>query len=70
MLHTFSLTRIQSLCFDRNMSGTGHLETGTLANSEDPDEMRQCCISSGSALFAKIKTNRFTAEMHHNLVIP
>ena len=33
---------------------------GTLANSEDPDEMQHnaaCCISSGSELFAKIKTN-------------
>ena len=29
---------------------------GTLANSEDPDEMHYAGISSGSALFAKIKT--------------
>ena len=37
---------------------TGNLLTGTLPNSEDPDEMQlafKCCISSGSALFAKIK---------------
>ena len=24
------------------------------ANTEDPDEMQQCCISSGSSLFAKV----------------
>ena len=29
---------------------------GTLANSEDPDEMG-CCISSGSVRFVFIKTN-------------
>ena len=30
---------------------------GTLANSEDADEMQQhCCILSGSAVFAEIKT--------------
>ena len=36
---------------------------GALENSDDPDEMQYymlhfiiCCISSGSALFAKIKT--------------
>ena len=32
---------------------------GTLAKSEEPDEMQHnaaFCISSGSALFAKIKT--------------
>ena len=29
---------------------------GTLANIEDPDECSiECCISSGSTLFAKIK---------------
>ena len=34
---------------------------GTFANSEDPDEMQHYtalyCISSGSSLFAKLKTN-------------
>ena len=34
---------------------------GTLANSEDPDEMQH---SSGSALFAKIKTI-FRDRIHH-----
>ena len=30
---------------------------GALANSEDPDEMpHKCCISSGTALFSKIKS--------------
>ena len=35
---------------------------GTLANSEDPDEMQH----NGSALFAKIKQPLGT-ELHHNL---
>ena len=29
---------------------------GTLTNSEDPDEILHCCISSGSTLFVKVKT--------------
>ena len=27
----------------------------TLTNSEDPDECHKCCISSGYALFVKVK---------------
>ena len=34
----------------------GYQYTGTLANSAELDEMLLCGISSGSALFAKIKT--------------
>ena len=44
---------------------------GTLANSQDPDEIsfRHFGISSGSALFAKSSFHAGT-EMHHNLKIP
>ena len=36
---------------------TRNLSTDKLENSEDPDEMQQKCgISSGTTLFAKIKT--------------
>ena len=35
-----------------NRFHSGYLQTGTLVNSEDPNEL--CSISSGSALFAKI----------------
>ena len=30
---------------------------GTFTNSEDPDEMLQCSISSGSTLFVKVKSS-------------
>ena len=41
-----------------NPLSTGNPLTGTLANSEDPDEMLQkCSISSGSSLFAYDKNN-------------
>ena len=39
---------------------------GTFANSEDPVKQKnsaECCISSGSALFAKITTN-FHRQKH------
>ena len=42
---------------------------GTLANSEDPDEMQhkfQCCILSGSALFTEIKAT-FRDRKHLNM---
>ena len=39
---------------------SGYLQTGTFANSDDPDEMsHNSGISPGTAVFAKI--------MHHNL---
>ena len=38
-----------------NRFQSGYRLKGTLANSEDPDEM-QHWVASGSALFAKIKT--------------
>ena len=39
-----------------------YLQTGILANIADPDEM-PCGISSGSALFTKIKTNLYDRKV-------
>ena len=47
---------------------SGYLQTGTLANSDDPGEMsHNSDISPGTAVFAKIK--KIVTIMHHNLEI-